>query len=152
MKGTRSFALILLLISQAVAGEQPTGNQATEPGKFFREFAGLSDDQIRDVRSGKALAKVLDSGSPDEVFVFGSVFVKSTPEQYLEFASDIDSLRKVPSYLAIQKFSDPPQPADLAQFTLDDSDIKEFQHCTPGHSHVHLPTEPIQGFHRSLHF
>jgi len=150
MKRTRSFALILLLISQAGAGEQPIGSQATEPGKFFREFAGLSDDQIRDVRSGKALAKVLGSGSPDEVFVFGSVFVKSTPEQYLKFASDIDSLRKVPSYLAIQKFSDPPQPADLSQFTLDESDIKELQHCTAGHCEVQLPTEAMEEFQRSV--
>jgi len=150
MKGTRSFALILLLISQVATGEQPTDNQANEPARFFREFVGLTDDQMRDIRAGKAAAKVLDSGSPDEVFVFGSVFVKSTPEQYLKFASDIDSLRKVPSYLAIQKFSDPPQPADLAQFTLDDSDIKELQHCTPGHCDVQLPTEAMEGFQRSV--
>jgi hypothetical protein len=150
MKRIRSFALLLLLISQAGAGEQSTGNQANEPGRFFRDFVGLTDDQIKDIRVGKAVAKVLDSGSPDEVFVFGSVFVKSTPEQYLKFASDIDSLRKVPSYLAIQKFSDPPQPADLAQFTLDESDIKELQHCTPGHCDVQLPTEAMEEFQRSV--
>ncbi len=150
MKGTQSFALILLLISQVAAGEQRTDNQATEPGRFFREFVGLTDDQFKDIRAGKAVAKVLDSGSPDEVFVFGSVFVKSTPEQYLKFASDIDSLRKVPSYLAIQRFSDPPQLADLAQFTLDDSDIKDLQHCTPGHCDVQLPTEAIDEFQRSV--
>jgi len=150
MKEIRSFALILLLISQVATGQQPTDNQANEPARFFREFVGLTDDQMKDIRAGKAVAKVLDTGSPDEVFVFGSVFVKSTPEQYLKFASDIDSLRKVPSYLAIQRFSDPPQLADLAQFTLDDSDIKDLQHCTPGHCDVQLPTEAIDEFQRSV--
>src|SRR6266436_5695963 len=55
-------------------------------------------------RNGKAVAKVMESRTPDEVFVFGSVYVQSTPEKYLKLASDIDALRKLPSYLAIRKF------------------------------------------------
>jgi len=51
----------------------------------------------------------VESRTPDEVFVFGSVYVRSTPEKYLKLASDMDELRKLPSYLAIRKFNDPPQ-------------------------------------------
>jgi hypothetical protein len=36
----------------------------------------------------KAVAKVVESRTPDEVFVFGSVYVQSTPEKYLKLASD----------------------------------------------------------------
>src|SRR3954465_3371710 len=152
MKEIRSFALILLLISQVATGQQPTDSQANEPARFFRDFVGLTDDQMKDIRAGKAVAKVLDTGSPDEVFVFGSVFVKSTPEQYLKFAPDSAPLAKGPSHLAIQRFSDPPQLADLAQFTLDDSDIKDLQHCTPGHCDVQLPTEAMGEFQRSVNW
>jgi hypothetical protein len=61
MTRVKHLILILLLISQARAGEQRSANQPNEPETFFREFVGLSDEQIRDVRSGKAIAIVLSS-------------------------------------------------------------------------------------------
>ena len=90
-------------IEQAAAGEP-----AAEVGKFFREFVGLTDDQVRDVRGGKAIAKVLESRTPDEVFVFGAVYINSAPERYLTIASDTDALRKLPSFIGLGKFSNPP--------------------------------------------
>jgi hypothetical protein len=98
-------------------------SQDAEPFKFFRQYVGLREDPIAAVRTGKEITKILDSRTPDEVFVFGAVYVQSTPEKYLKFASDIDALRKLPSYLAIEKFSDPPEPSDLDGFTLETQDI-----------------------------
>lgn len=152
MKKFRHLVLIFLLISQARAGDQRSANQPTEPGKFFREFAGLSDEQIQDVRSGKAIAKVVQSPVPDEVFVFGAVYINSSPERYLKLAADIDALRKLPSFIALQKFSDPPEIADLDGFVLDDKDLNELQHCKPGHCEVQLPTEAMEEFQRSVNW
>jgi hypothetical protein len=150
MKKLKHLVLIFLLISQARAGDQRSVNQPTEPGKFFREFAGLSDEQIQDVRSGKAIAKVLQSPVPDEVFVFGTVYINSTPGQYLKLASDVDALLKIPSFLALRRFSDPPQLADLEGFTLDDGDLKDIQRCRPDHCEVQLPAETMEQFQRSV--
>ena len=82
-----------------------TADGQDEPYRFFREFVGLNEDQIGTIRSGKALAKVVEATTPDEVFVFGAVYVKASPEKYLELASNIDALRKLPGYIAIQSFS-----------------------------------------------
>ena len=150
MKQFRHLVLIFLLISQARAGDQRSVNQPTEPETFFREFVGLSDEQIRDVRSGKAIATVLQSPVPDEVFVFGTVYINSTPEQYLKLASDLDALRKVPSFLALQKFSDPPRLADLDGFSFQDEDLKDIQRCRAGHCEVQLPAETMEEFQRSV--
>jgi hypothetical protein len=125
-------------------------SQNAEPFKFFHEYVGLNPDQIAAVRSGKAIAKVLDSRSPDEVFVFGSVYVESTPEKYLKLASDVDALRKLPNYLAIQKFSDPPQLSDLEGFTLEPEDIKQLRNCKPSHCDVQLPSEAMDTFQQSV--
>lgn len=142
--------LSALLLSFA---QPPVSNtQDVEPYKFFRNYVGLHDDQIAEIRNGQAVAKILDSPTPDEVFVFGSVYVKSTPEAYLKLASDIDALRKLPNYLALQKFSDPPQLSDLSQFTLDEQDIKELQHCKPGHCEVQLPTNGMEAFQQSVNW
>ncbi len=85
-------AVVLLLFTGVIAAETPD-----EPYKFFREFAGLNEDQIAAIRSGKAIAKVVDSRTPDEVFVFGAVYIEATPESYLTLASDVDALRKLPN-------------------------------------------------------
>lgn len=148
----RIVALALLLIGQFGWGQSVTGNQAREPETFFRNFAGLADDQIRDIREGRAVAKALETPVPDEVIVFGAVYINSTPERYLKLASDLDSLRKIPSFLALRRFSDPPQIADLDGFNLDEKDINELQHCTPGHCEVQLPMEAMDEFQRSVNW
>jgi hypothetical protein len=61
-------------------------------------------------------------------------------------------MRKLPSYLALRKFSDPPQLADLAGFTLDEEDFKELKNCKVGHCEVQLPTEAMEQFQRSVNW
>lgn len=140
-----TLAIALLLIAPVTKGQDPG-----EPSRFFREFVGLNEDQIGAIRSGKAVAKVVESRSPDEVFVFGSVYVEASPEKYVELASDVDALRKLPGYLAIQSFSDPPQLSDLAGFTLEKQDTEELKNCQVGHCQVQLPTEAMGGFKQSI--
>jgi len=132
-------------------GIQATGDPA-EPNRFFREFVGLNDDEIRGIREGKAIARTLDSPTADQVFVFGSVYINSTPERYLKFASDIDAMRKLPSYLALRKFSAPPQLTDLTDFTLNKEDFKELKDCKAGHCEIQLPTEAMEEFQRSVNW
>jgi len=143
------FGLVFFPFAQS--GIQATDNSA-EPNKFFREFIDLNDEQIRQIRDGKAVAKILDSPTADQVFVFGAVYVNSTPERYLKFASDIDALRKLPSYIAIREFSDPPQLSDLTGFSLDEEDFKQLKNCKPGHCEVQLPSEAMEEFHSSVNW
>src|SRR5258705_13405269 len=142
--------LTLLLLSFV---HLPASNaQNVEAFKFFREYVRLKEEQIAAVRNGKAIAKVVESRTTDEVFVFGSVYVRSTPEQYLKLASDIDALRKLPNYLAIRKFSDPPELSDLDGFTLEADDIKHLKNCEPGKCDVQLPTEAMDAFKQSVNW
>src|SRR5215469_9476193 len=139
--------VVLLLLASVINGDTPD-----EPYKFFREFAGLHEEQIAAIRSGKAVAKVVESPTPDEVYVFGSVYVEATPESYLKLAFDIDALRKLPSYLAIQSFSDPPQLSDLEDFTLEEQDITDLKNCKTEHCQLQLPTEAIKDFQQSINW
>jgi hypothetical protein len=137
--------IVLLLLPRVIKAEF-----ADEPYKFFREFAGLKEEQIAAIHSGRAVARVVESRTPDEVFVFGAVYVEATPESYLKLASDIDALRKLPSYLAIQSFSDPPTLSDLKGFTLEQQDIEELKNCKTGHCEIQLPTEAIEDSQQSI--
>lgn len=144
------FALWILVGLLALSAVKTTQGQSAEPFKFFREYVGLNDGQISSIRKGKAIAKIVESPTPDEVFVFGAVYVQSTPDKYLKLASDIDSLRKLPSYLSIQKFSNPPQLSDLEGFTLEAEDIKQLKNCEPGKCEVQLPSEAMDAFNQSV--
>src|SRR5271154_6061385 len=145
-------ALLILSLGWLPVSNAQNDAQNIEPFKFFRDDVGLKEDQIGAIRDGKAVAKVVESRTPDEVFVFGSVYVKSTPEKYLKFASDIDELRKLPSYLAIRKFSDPPQLSDLEGFTLEEDDIKQLKNCKPGECDVQLPVDAMDTFKQSVNW
>jgi hypothetical protein len=147
-----AIALMLQPPWSPVFGQQGSPSQSTEPDKFYREYVGLTGDQIASIRSGKAMAKIIDSPTADDVFVFGSVYINSTPESYLKFASDIDQLRKLPGYLAIRKFSDPPQLSDLEGFTLDDDDVKELKSCKPDNCKVQLPAESMVEFQKQVNW
>jgi hypothetical protein len=87
-----TFAFVLLLFPSSKGSVHAT-DKAAEPDTFFREYIGLSDDQIERVHSGKAIAKIMESRTPDEVFVFGSVYIKASPEQYLKFAIIVYRIR-----------------------------------------------------------
>lgn len=65
----RARILAILLFCPAAGGKPRVADQAAEPDNFFRTFVGLSDDQIVAIRNGKAVAKILESRIPDEVFV-----------------------------------------------------------------------------------
>src|SRR5262245_1734209 len=149
-------AVIVLLLQLPLFSvsdrQQSASGQSAEPDKFYREYVRLNDGQIASLRSGKAIAKIIDSPTPDEVFVFGSVYIDSTPESYLKFAADIDQLRKLPGYLAIRKFSDPPRLSDLDGFTLDEADVKELKDCKAGHCEIQLPAELMETFQQSVNW
>src|SRR5260370_10008974 len=57
--------------------------QNVEPFIFLRDYVGLKEDQIAAIRNGKAVAKGVESRTPDELVIFGSGHVNSMPQASL---------------------------------------------------------------------
>jgi hypothetical protein len=142
--------LFIFLLCKVGMGAKDDGK--SEPYNFFREYVGLNAEQIQSISNGKALAKIIDTGSAEQILVFGAVHIDSTPEKYLKFASDVDALRKLPSYLAIRKFSNPPVLSDLDGFTLEAEDVKQLKDCRLGHCEIQLPAESMEEFQKSVNW
>jgi hypothetical protein len=142
--------VLLVLISDItwVVSSQSNPNLRT----YFQDYIGLSDDQIAAIRDGEAVAKNLQPRTPDEIFVFGAVYIKAEPEDYLTFSRDFDRLRKIPGYLAIGGFSNPPQVSDLKDFTFTSEDLQALQHCRTGDCPIQMPTSSIEELHQSVDF
>jgi hypothetical protein len=140
-----------LVLIAAVA--QPSFSQSNHLlQKFFRQNIGLTEDQIAAIRSGQAVAKTMPSRTPAEVLLFGAVYIHVIPETYFQFARNFDRLRKVPGYLALGVFTDPPQISDLQSFTFDSDDIKDLKSCKPGDCQVQMPATSIEELHRSINW
>jgi hypothetical protein len=143
-------ACSILLLPQGLTSA--AAEQTFVLDKFLKENAGFNDVQIDTIHRGKAVATILDSPIPDQVFVFGTIHIDAMPEKYLQLASDFDSLRKLPGYLAIQRFSNPPQPSDLREVIIDPDDVKQLKSCKPGDCEVQLPSEAMDQFQKSIHW
>ena len=139
----RTLAAAVLLICGAISC---MGQTIREPYTYFKEYVGLTDDQIADMQHGKAVAKVLSTKTPAEVAVFGAVYVHASPEDYLRAVQNVSSLRNTPNYLAVRQFSTPPKLSDLEGFVLEEDDIKSLKDCKPGKCEVQLPVESIEEF------
>jgi hypothetical protein len=117
---------------------------------FFQQNIGLNSDQITAIRDGEPVAKALPSRTPDEMFLFGAVYIHAAPEAYLLYARDLDRIRKVPSFLALGAFSSPPQISDLKEFSFDSEEIQDLRHCKPGHCPIQAPGSAIEVLQRSV--
>ncbi len=141
---------LLVLISVAT---QPGSPQTSDDlQRFFRQDIGLSEDQITAIRSGQPVAKTMPSRTPDEVFLFGAIYIHAAPERYLQFARDFNRLRKIPANLALGVFSNPPQLSDLKGFAFDSEDIHALKNCQPGDCPIQMPASSIQNFKRTINW
>jgi hypothetical protein len=140
-------ALLVMIAATALPGFSQSNPDLQT---FFRQNIGLSPDQIAAIRSGKPVAKTLPSRAPAEVFLFGAVYIHAAPESYVQFAHNFDRLRKLPNYLALGVFNDPPQLSNLKDFRFDSEDINALKDCKPGDCQIQMPTSSIEELHRSV--
>jgi hypothetical protein len=148
---TQRFFQVAVLVT-LIAGSASLCHSQTssELNTYFQQNVGLSQDQIASIRGGQAVTKVAQSRIPDEILVFGAVFVKAPPDRYVKLAYDFDRLRQIPGYEAIEKFSNPPQVSDLKGYTYDSEDIKALKNCKPNDCQLQVSASSLEALQKSV--
>ncbi len=147
----RSIILAVVLVALIATAALPAFCQSNpDLETFFQQNIGLTPDQIASIRSGQAIAKALPPRTPEEVFLFGAIYIHALPESYVQFSHDFDRIRKLPNYLALGVFSNPPLLSDLKGFSFDSDEIQALKNCKPGDCQIQLPASSIEDFHRSI--
>jgi hypothetical protein len=146
-------ASIALCILSITAGACPCLSQTAQDFEnYLSHTLGLSPEQIASIRNGQPYARNLESRTPAEIFVFGTIYINAYPESYEKFATDFNHLRSVPSYLAINELSTPPQLSDLQGFGFDADDVQALRKCQPGKCAVQLPGSTIEQLRQSINW
>ncbi len=117
---------------------------------YLTKNIDLKEKQIDNIRKGKPVTKVMKSRTPDDIIVFGGIYINAAPETYIEFVNDFGRLRTVPLYQGIAKFSDPPALSDLKGFSFSTDDIKELKSCEPNSCKVQLPAQSMEAYQKSI--
>jgi hypothetical protein len=148
------FVIFVFALLVSVAGTALPGPSQLDPDlqTFFQNKIGLSPDQIAAIQKGKPVSKVLPSRIPDEVFLFGAVYIQGSPESYAKLAGDFDRLRKLPNYLALGVISAPPQLSDFKDLSMDSEDIQALKKCEPGDCLIQMPAGSIQEVLQSINW
>jgi len=141
---------LLLLIPIAVFGPRTSAQPNTRLQTFFVQNIGLTQDEIEQINHGNPVVKSLSPRAPTEVFLFGAVYIHAAPASYLRLVLDFDRMRRLPSYLALGVFQQPPRLADLNGFSLDSDDLRDLQKCRPGNCLIQLPGSSIEELQRSI--
>lgn len=145
---TRRLNSIVLVIAVSLFASA----NASSPEEFLREQMQLAPDQITDVQNGKAVARILPSSKPSDIYVFGAVYIHAKPAAYLQFMQDMNRLKKVSGYLGVGEFSSPPTFGDMAGLSVEQADIEDLKNCRPGNCEVQLPEESMEAARASINW
>jgi hypothetical protein len=141
---------LFLLIPIAAFGPGSSAQPNPRLQTFFEQDIGLTQDQIGDILHGIPVVKILPVRTSTEVFLFGAVYIHAAPESYPRLVLKVDNLRRLPNFLALGVFQQPPRLADLNGFSLDSDDLSDLRKCRPGDCVIQLPGSTIEELQRSI--
>lgn len=128
------------------------GQHPPKPEEFLRLQMQLSRSEIANIQEGKAIAKIIASSNPSDIFVFGAVYIHAKPLAYLQLMSDIVRLNTLTGYLGAGEFSQTPTVGNMDGLTLDPEDIKDLKNCRPEDCELQLPEESMESARKAINW
>ncbi len=143
-----SLAVIALSLPLVASGD---GAQAWDLAAL-RAFASLTADQWKAVDRGEVQARVLDTREKREVAVVGVARLHATASCFAAKFEDIETFKKNPAVLKIQKFARPADLRDLEGFSVDMRDLADLRNCQAGDCKLKLSAKMIERLFRETHW
>ena len=70
-----SVCVLVLTVLIAANSDTVLAQQSPDLDKYFSQNIGLNQSQIAAIRNGQPVTKALPSRTPDEVFLFGAIYL-----------------------------------------------------------------------------
>jgi hypothetical protein len=132
------FALAAFLV--AAVSTAPAATGAPQSGDaYLRSTIGFSAGDVSRVRAGEPVATSPEGREGREIVTFGAVRVDRAPDEVLAYLGRVDALRQGAAVQQLGILSSPPEPGDLAGFTLHPRSVASLKDCRIGECAVQLP-------------
>lgn len=117
---------------------------------FLRQAMKFGADDLRAVDGGGAVVKLIETQLPQEIALFGVVWIEAPAALYVERFRRTEGLERRPGILQIGRFTTPPRIDDVNALTLDPEDLRDLPGCKPGACRVQLPADAMERFRREV--
>jgi hypothetical protein len=87
-RGLQTITIVLLVLISGIAWVAFSQTNPDLP-TYLKEYIGLSDDQIAAIHDGQAVTKTLQSRTPDEILVFGAVYINALEVNRSAFCASV---------------------------------------------------------------
>jgi hypothetical protein len=143
--------ILSLVVLAAWPAGAPSAQSAAVPSRrlwqtYLAERMGFSSADLQAVESGRAVARLLDARSPEDVAIMGAVRVPIAPAALVDRLRDIASFEKSMKVKAGGRFGTPPSPADAAALVLERRDLDALRSCRPGRCDLQLSSAAMAEF------
>ena len=143
---------VLTLVGLLVAGSTSLSAGARDEGQELDRYLrgiNLEPAAFASAAGGAVVVKLLQTRKDTDVAVFGMARLQASPHAALRYFLDFEgSLAAGGRRFAL--LGDPPQPADVAAVSFDDSEFRELRDCVPGDCLFKLPAIGMQLFTRQV--
>lgn len=137
-----SFLLVMTLSARQVA--------PADLHQFLRHQLSFTTSELTALETDQIIVRLPKTPEAREVAAFAIMRVNVPSEFFIEKVHDIVTFKKNDNVLQIGKFSDPPRIEDLANLTMDRSEIESIRRCRVHNCDFKLPAAMIERFRKEM--
>ena len=125
-------------LAATVNSQAPTTTFPAQLNAYITKYVQLTPAERSRMTSGAPVVKLLPSDPAREVAVFGAVWIKGSPREYVKLVKDIEQFERGGPFRVTKRISDPPVPSDFAALKLPEDDLKALRNCRVGDCEIKL--------------
>ena len=134
---------MVAIVAIALRGAPHAAQTGSASENLLQGKMAVSATELRQLRSGSAVVKSLESSARQELVHLGVVRIQKRSDEFIARFRDIDRFERGPGIPQIGRFSTPPRLEDLASLTVPVDDVKALQRCHPGDCALKLSADAM---------
>ena len=149
------FSLCLCVLLLFIVPAFSTAATKSFPGElrsFLVKQIQLNEKELAAIQSGQSIVKTLPTARPEEIAIFGTVYMDVSPEYYLARFRDIVKFESGPGVLQNGAFSTPPRLSDVSNLRWENDDLEKIRDCKPDDCTARLPGGNVTQFHKEVNW
>ena len=148
-----SLAVLAAMLATALVAATPQAAPfPPELDRYLTNTVKLTPAERQSLVAGAPVTKLLEADQTREVAVFGAVWIKAAPNDYVRAITDIERFEHGDSFLVTKKISEPPKLEDFAALELPPDDIEDLRVCKITDCAVKLSREALDRMRREVNW